>query len=218
VTGPVFVNSGVISPDIGQTLSLGSLTLSAANPMSGTIGSVVHINIDSNGPSVVQVNGPATLAGTLEITIDPTANPGSYVILTSSGITNIFDLVTFTGPTPNYTISYLPENNPTYVQFNFAGFAPAVLPPSSIRGIQMKNNFGFEYELYNQIWWQPSATPDIASYILYRNGQFLTQVSPYTLCYQDHNQPQCNRSLYAIAAVDRSGTISSTTTVTIPSR
>lgn len=217
LTGNVLVNSGIISPDIGQTLTLGSLTLSPANPMSGTLGSLVNISIDSNGTSVVQVNGQATLAGILEITIDPTASPGSYVILTSSGITGTFDSVTFTGPTPLYTISYLPENNPTFVQLDFEGFAPSVLPPSNVRGIQKKNNFGFEYELYNQLWWQPSETPDIASYLLYRNGTFLTQVSPWTLCYQDHNQPRCKRSVYAIVAVDRNGTISQSATVTIPS-
>ena len=82
----------------------------------------MHIEIDSSStPSVVAVTGPASLAGTLEIDLDPNAQPGTYTILTSSAITGTFDSVTFTGPTPNYSLSYLPIGNPTFVQFDFLG-------------------------------------------------------------------------------------------------
>ena len=124
LTGNVFVNSGTISPDTGGTLTLGSLTLNSADPVDDTLGSLVHIEIDSSGTSLVAVTGPASLAGTLEIDLDPNAMPGTYTILTSSGITGTFDSVTFTGTTPNYTLSYLPIGNPTFVQFDFLGFAP----------------------------------------------------------------------------------------------
>ena len=126
LTGDVFVNSGTISPDTGGTLTLGSLTLNSADPVDGTLGSLVHIEIDSSGTSLVSVTGPASLAGILEIDLDPNATPGTYTVLTSSGITGTFDSVTFTGTTPNYSLSYLPLGTPTFVQFDFLGY-PSIL-------------------------------------------------------------------------------------------
>jgi len=128
VTGNVFVNSGMISPDSGQTLSLGSLILNSADTMNNTLGSLVHIEIDSGGTSLVSVAGSVSLAGTLEIQLDPSAMPGTYTILTSSGITGTFDTVTFVGAVPNYTLSYLPVGNPTFVQFDFLGYTPPTPP------------------------------------------------------------------------------------------
>lgn len=122
VTGDVFANSGAISPDTASTLILGSLTLNSADQNNNIPGSLVHIEIDSNGTSLVSATGSASLAGTLEIALDQTAQPGVYTILNSSGITGAFDTVTFTGAIPNYTLSYLPTGNPTFVQFNFLGY------------------------------------------------------------------------------------------------
>jgi hypothetical protein len=127
LTGNVFVNSGTISPDAGATLTLGTLTLNPAEPSTNTLGSLVDITINSSGTSLVAVNGPATLAGTLKIDLDPGAPLGTYKILTSSGITGTFDSVVFSGATPNYSLSYLPAGNPTYVQLDF-------LPPAAHLG------------------------------------------------------------------------------------
>ena len=115
LTGDVSVNAGTISPDMGGTLTLGSLTL---NPPGA-----VHIWINSSGTSFVAVNGAASLAGTLEVDLDPAANKtGAYEILSSSAITGTFGSVTFTGATPaNYSLSYLPAGAPTYVQLNIVG-------------------------------------------------------------------------------------------------
>lgn len=124
VTGDVFANSGTISPDAGQTLTLGSLILNPADQNNNTPGSLVHIEIDANGTSLVSVTGSASLAGTLEIALDQNAQPGTYIILNSSGITGTFDTVTFTGAIPQYTLSYLPVGSPTFVQFDFLGYTP----------------------------------------------------------------------------------------------
>ena len=48
LTGDVYVNSGTISPDTGGTLTLGVLVLNSADPMFDTLGSLVHIGIDSS--------------------------------------------------------------------------------------------------------------------------------------------------------------------------
>jgi hypothetical protein len=123
ITGNVFANSGTISPDTASTLTLGRLTLSSADQTNNTPGSLVHIEIDSSSnTSLVSVTGPASLAGTLEIQLDQNVQPGTYTILTSSGITGTFDTVTFTGTIPHYTLSYLPVGNPTFVQLDFLGY------------------------------------------------------------------------------------------------
>jgi len=137
LTGDVFVNSGTISPDTGGALTLGSLFLNSASGSS--LGSLVHIDINSGGTSLVTVSGPASLAGILEINLDSNAAPGTYTILTSSGITGTFDSVTFTGRTPNYTLSYLPLGAPTYVQLNFLGYPSSVDIPATVNGSPVLN-------------------------------------------------------------------------------
>lgn len=137
LTGNVFVNSGTISPDVGATLTLGTLTLSS--PAIDTLGSLVHIDINSAGASSVAVTGSASLAGTLEINLDSSAQPGQYTLLTSTGITGTFESISFTGATPNYTISYLPVGAPTYVQFNFLGYPSLVNIPATVNGLPILN-------------------------------------------------------------------------------
>ncbi len=215
MTGNVFANSGTISPDTGQTLTLGALTLTPADPMSGTLGSLVHITIDTNGTSLVAVNGTATLAGVLEIDLDPSVQSGTYVILTSTGITGTFDSVTFTGSTPQYVLSYLPVDNPTFVQLEILAPSSTVQPVSNLRGRQKKNDFGFEYELYNQLTWKASPSVSIKSYIIYRDDNKIATVNQSTHTYQDHNRPRGVSSVYSVVAFDNNGNFSSPVTITI---
>ena len=119
------------------------------------------------------ITGPASLAGILEIELDPSAVVGSYVILTSAGITGTFDSITFTGTTPNYRLSYLPVGAPTYVQIDFLGY---LKPPSHFRGVQRQNNFGLESEFYNQLQWTRSSSPQVTGYFLYRNGKKIARL------------------------------------------
>lgn len=141
MTGNVFANSGTIFPEAGGILTLGSLTLNAAG--SGSLGSLVRIKINSGGTSLVAVTGAAALAGTLQIDLDPNTHTGAYTILTSSAITGTFDAVTFTGTngkTPKYTLSYLPEGAPTFVQFKFLGYqddTPTI--PATVNGSPIFN-------------------------------------------------------------------------------
>lgn len=127
MTGEIYVNSGTISPGPGGTIRLGSLILSSVT--SGALGSLVEIDINAGGSSLVAVTGASTLAGTLEINLDSSAVPGTYTLLTSSGgISGAFDSIIFTGVTPNYSISYLP----TSVQFNY--FGPSVNILATVNG------------------------------------------------------------------------------------
>lgn len=206
LTGDVFANSGTISPDAGGTLSLGSLSLSPADPDNDTLGSLVHIEINSSSVnSLVAVAGPASLAGTLEIAIDPNAVPGTYVILTSAGITGAFNSVIFTGPTPSYSLSYLPQGNPTFVQLDFTGYPNTLEPPTNLSGKQKKNDFGLVYEFYNQLTWAPSPSSGIAGYFIYRDGEKIATVNASTFMYKDHNRKKSASYIYAITAFNAEG-------------
>lgn len=205
LTGDVYVNSGSISPDTGETISLGSLLLNSANPTSDTLGSLVHIEIDSSGTSLVSISRSASLAGVLEIDLHPNVVPGRYTVLVSSGITGTFDSVTFTGRTPMYALSYLPIGNPTFVQFEFLGYPSILEPPSNLQGKQKKNDFGFKYELYNQLTWIPSASPEVLGYFIYRDGKKIAKVDASTFIYQDHNRKKGISYTYAITAFNAEG-------------
>jgi hypothetical protein len=216
LTGDVFVNSGTISPDTGETLTLGSLSLNPADPISNTLGSLVHIEIDSSSTSSrVTVTGPASLAGTLKIDIDPNAQPGTYIILTSSAITGTFDSVTFTGSTPNYSLSYLPIGSPTFVQFDFLGYPHNLESPSNLQGNQKKNDFGLQYELYNQLIWTPSPSTGVVGYFIYRDGKKIGTVNASTYSYQDQNRKKGVSYIYAITAFNSAGSESSPVTIII---
>lgn len=185
LTGNVFVNSGTISPDTGSTLTLGGLSLHPANPASNTLGSLVHIEIDSSStPSTVTVTGPASLAGTLEIDLDPNAMPGTYTILTSSAITGTFNSVTFTGKTPNYSLSYLPLGNPSFVQFNFLGYPvpPPPPPPPSTRPAKPskfagKIKIGNHSKLRLKTKWKPSPSENVSKYKIYKKDKLIATIT-----------------------------------------
>lgn len=210
LTGHVHVNSGVIYPDAGETLTLGSLSLNPAYPLFNTLGSLVKIEIGTNNThSQVTVTGTASLAGALEISLDPQALPGIYTLLTSSEITGTFDVVTFTGPTPKYTLIY----TPTMVQLNFLG--SLLSPPTNLQGQQKKNQFGWEYELCNQLKWALSPSPEIAGYSIYRDGEKIAQVSASTSKYNDHHRKKGVTYIYTIKGFGADGSESAPISVVI---
>ncbi len=218
LTGNVFVNSGAIFPEHGSTLTLGSLSLNPADPMNNTLGSLVHIEIDSNGTSLVSVTGQASLAGTLEINLDPSVIAGTYVILTSSSIIGVFDSVSLTGSVRNYILSYLPLENPTFVQIQILDAPPPTPGPSAptdLVGFQQRNDFGVIYELFNTLQWRSSNSSDVQGYYIYRNNILVATVDAATTCLQDHDRPCGIATLYGVAAFDREGHISDQVTVTV---
>lgn len=213
INGDVYVNSGIISPENAEILNLGNLILNSADPLNDTLESVVHIKIDEcNTSSKVNVTGAASLAGVLEIDLDPNAQPGSYTILTSAGITNAFDSVTFTGPIPRYSLSYLPLESPTFVQFDLIGYLE---PVSNLKGDQKKNNFGFAYEIYNELTWTPSLSHEIVGYFIYRDRKKIAALDAQTYIYEDHNRKKGVSYSYAITGFNSEGTESSPVNIVI---
>lgn len=113
-----------MAPDSGRTLTVGPLTLASSAD------SVFRVVVNTGGTSSATVTGPAALAGTLQVDLDPAARgTRSYRVLSSAGVTSRFDNVAFAGATPaGYSVAYLPADAPTYVELNILGSAPAVQP------------------------------------------------------------------------------------------
>lgn len=212
LTGDVYANSGTISPDTASTLTLGSLSLHPADLVNDTLGSLVHIEIDSGSvSSVVAVTGPASLAGTLEISLDTNAQPGTYTILTSSSITGTFDFITFTGRTPNYSLSYVTTTNPMVVQFEFIGYPNTLEPPSHFRGKQKKKG----HKRYNKLKWTDSTAPDIIGYFIYRDDQQIAMLNGSKSAYKDNNRKKGVAYLYGITSINSAGNESSQVNIII---
>jgi hypothetical protein len=119
--------------------------LQDTGPLTLPAGSLVHVGINSSGTSLVSVAETVSLAGNLQIDLDQSAQPGSYIILTASAITGTFPSVTFTGPTPSYKLSYLPAGAPTSVQFDLLAAPPTPTPtptPGQLVNISSRANVG----------------------------------------------------------------------------
>ncbi|WP_255354186.1 hypothetical protein, partial [Candidatus Protochlamydia phocaeensis] len=93
---------------------------------------------------------------------------------------------------------------------------PSILePPSDLRGKQKKNDFGFEYELYNQLTWTPSPSPETSGYFIYRSGRKIAMVDASTYRYEDHNRKKGVSYIYAITAFNSAGNESSPVRIVI---
>lgn len=211
ITGDVHIQAGTIIPDLNDSLAIDQLILSLESIMNETLLSTVKIRINEIGTSVIAVEQTASLSGILEFDLDPTTKPGNYIILTSSALVGTFDEVVFTSLTPDYTLSYLPTSgSPAYIEFNFLGY-----PASNFQVEQKKNNFGFQYELYNQLTWTLSQWPYTQGYILYRDGIEIAKVNALTNSYQDHNRQIATSYVYSLVAFDSYGNNSTPVVVTI---
>lgn len=120
-SGQTTVNGGTLNLNgsvIGSAVVGSGGTLSGNATIGGTLNTSGRIHVDINsigGSSLVTVTGASTLAGALEIALDPNAQLQTYTVLTSSAVNGAFNAVIFTGTTPvNYSVSY----QPTQVQFN----------------------------------------------------------------------------------------------------
>lgn len=90
--------------------------------------------------------------------------------------------------------------------------------PFSLNGKQMKNDFGFQYELFNKITWSQTSYPDIVSYYVYKNDTLMTSI-PFSglLEFEDHNLIPDNGSItYSIVPVNSLGNVMPAQSITLP--
>lgn len=96
------------------------------------------------------------------------------------------------------------------------GSRSVILPPSNPTVTQSTHNFGVFTEYFNTVGWTASSDPNVAGYVIFRNGTFFTQVGANVLQIVDDNQPQNGSVTYGIAAVDDQNSQSNIVTVSFP--
>lgn len=91
-----------------------------------------------------------------------------------------------------------------------------VLPPSSLAVSQSINHFGVFNEYYNTLTWNASTDPNVAGYLIFRNGVFLEQVGASVLHYVDNNRTLNGAVTYSVAALNNQGAQSASISVNFP--
>ena len=101
------------------------------------------------------------------------------------------------------------------MQLDFLGYPSDLQPPSNLQGKQKKNDFGLEYELYNQLTWTPSPSAEIVGYFIYRDGKKIAMVNAALYAYKDHNRKKGVSYSYAITAFNSADSESSPVNIVI---
>jgi len=91
-----------------------------------------------------------------------------------------------------------------------------VLPPSNLSVVQNGYPFGVFTEYANMVSWQASNDPNVAGYLVYRNGVLIGQTSGATLQYTDNNRVQNAPVTYGVAAIDNQQSTSAIIPVQFP--
>ena len=123
---------------------------------------------------------------------------------------------TLTGNTLNAATVWLTNNGSINQVVASTGTRSIVLPPSSPTVSQSTNNFGVFTEYANTLSWTASTDPSVVGYLIYRNGEFLGQVSASTVQYVDHNRVQNGSVTYGVSAVNVQNSHSKIVNVNFP--
>ena len=101
------------------------------------------------------------------------------------------------------------------VQSTF-GTGTLVVPPTDAAVVQNSSSFGAFTEYYNEVSWTESTDPDLAGYVIYRDGIFITDLDSSSTSFIDHNRAQGASVTYGITAYDDSNNESVMVTVSYP--
>jgi len=161
-----------------------------------------------------------------------------YVIKTSNN--TVTSWITGTGIQPNgiaitpdgqsvYVSNYLSNNvsvidtgtNTVLMSIN-VGAEPGgiaitlpLLPPQNLTGKQEKNDFGFEYVLFNLLNWNTPQFYGFAGFFVYRNGNKIATLDRYARQYSDHNRIKGSSATYSVTSFSPTGEESDPITVQI---
>lgn len=203
---------------VTNTILVGNLPNTTAFSQDGQTAYVT--NYGSNSISVIDVP-TATVTSTvpsatrpLDIKLTPdttqmaitfsTLSPGGFGLLSTS--TNLF---TATTPVEDFTFFLA-----------FGRVAPTT--PTDLTGVQRKNKFAYQTDIYNVLTWTTPPDTTVAYYLIYRdNLDTLIGIVPADgiLSYEDHNRSAGKLYRYFVIAVDDLGNQSDPATVVVaPSR
>ena len=151
--------------------------------------------------SIFDSNGN-TVSSEIDIPLRPGGAPASVVF-------NSFD-----SQDDEYFITWYSAGG-TCTYFNiFTTTQPIITPPSNLRGANGANRFINFVEYYTQLTWTQSASANIASYNVYRNGALIATLPAYATSYTAHNKP-LTLTTYSVGAVDAFGDTSTLVSITL---
>ena len=90
-----------------------------------------------------------------------------------------------------------------------------LLPPQNLTGKQEKNDFGFEYELFNLLNWNTPQFYGFAGFFVYRNGNKIATLNRYARQYNDHSRIKGSSTTYSVTSFSPVGEESDPITVQI---
>lgn len=110
--------------------------------------------------------------------------------------------LTLSGNVINAVVAWIKFEGSNSVIQATVGSELVVMPPTNLTLVQNRTDFGVYSDFCNTISWQPSPSPNIQRYNIYRNGIFFTATDSNTLQINDHNTIQNGPVTYGVAAQD----------------
>ena len=149
-------------------------------------------------------NGESLMIQSVEADIDAAiSHPWSVPIIFSEGDSNGYPRIaaTLSNNVIQAATVWLSSNGSNNLVAAATGARTLILPPSNPTVVQHVNNFGLFNEYYNTVSWQASTDPNLAGYLIFRNGVVIDQVDANTLQITDHNRVQNAAATYGVAAI-----------------
>lgn len=206
--------SGSSSWTTAVAISTAGLDLGSRSP---------QIGVDSNGNAVAVWNGTSdggtTFMNQLGFlpfgtttwqvqTID--SPPSSQITMPQIAVS----------PNGHVAISLLTSN------LDFTRYAQALLgvivspsnapnPPASISGVRRENRFLLQSEFFDVVRWEPSTSPGVVAFRIYRNGVLIAEVGANVFSFNDQRRREHERDVYGVSAVNDAGQESVQTQVVV---
>lgn len=149
---------------------------------------------------------------------NPQPNFYSIPITISTGTNNGFPRVAFStqGSTLNAIAVWEGFDGTNTIIKAATGNRSVILPPTNLSVVQNSNNFGIFTEYANTISWTLSPSPDVSSYIIFRNGFEIAGVDGNTNQFVVDNAVQNGTVTYGVLAIDNNNAQSTMATINYP--
>ncbi|MBS0605296.1 MAG: hypothetical protein JSS60_09735 [Verrucomicrobia bacterium] len=180
----------------------------------------LHVAMDSSGDAYIgwmNYDGSSS-SSIIQGSINDTSSFGSgffnlWTLSTGNSNAYPFGAVSLNGTNINIVGTWVNFNGANNNIQAVTGAFSKIYPPSNPSVMAQVNNFGVVSEISNVLSWQASASSNISSYLIFRNGVYLGWVDPSNLQYVDPNRTVGETVVYGVAAVDSQGCQSSTVTI-----
>lgn len=201
----------------GIAITPNGLTAYVANSSDNTV-TPITILTNTPGPTIAVGTTPYSIAINAASTKAYVTNFGSTTVTPITLPANTPDPTIAVGAGP-FGIAAMTASAPLAPPPPAPGPAPAPtpatpLPPTNLHGEQKNNRFAFVSELFNKLSWDPSPSPNVTSYKIYRDGTLLNTVTD--LQFEDHNRKKKQTHLYAVTALASDGRESPQVTLLLP--